>query len=155
MSWTDMKPGKQPAAPQKLRTKQVMVIDEDPAVHAMIRETLEPLGYRMLSAGLASDGIKALDEVVIDLVIAEVFMASAFGTGASTWGIQEVRKHQSSTKVLALSGGWASTIAQTITSAALRMGADRVMTKPLTAGELEEAVLSLIGGPIEIAELSS
>ena len=150
-----MKPSKQPAAPQKLRTKQVMIIDEDPAVRAMIRETLEPLGYRMLAAGLASEGIKALDEVVIDLVIADAFMANAFSTGAGTWGIQEVRKRQSSTKVLALSGAWASTVAQTITSAALRIGAEMVLTKPLNAGELEEAVLSLIGGPIEIAELSS
>jgi DNA-binding response OmpR family regulator len=122
----------------------------------MIRETLEPLGYRILAAGLASEGIKALDEVVIDLVIADAFMASAFSTGAgTTWGIQEVRKHQSSTKVLALSGAWASTIGQSTNSAALRMGADMVMSKPLHAGQLEEAVLALIGGPIEMAELSS
>jgi DNA-binding NarL/FixJ family response regulator len=152
----EMKTVRQPSAPQKLRTKQIMIIDEDAQVRAMIRETLEPLGYAILAAGIASEGIKALDEVVIDLVIADAFMASAFNTaGGATWGIQEVRKHQSSTKVLALTGGWASTVGQTLSSAALRMGADLALPKPLNAAALEEAVLTLIGGPIEMAELSS
>jgi len=147
---------KRSSRPTKLRTKQIMVVDEDAATRAVVRETLEPLGYGIIGASICADGIKALAEVVIDLVIADIFMSSTISTASGvTWGIQEVRKHQASTKVVALSASWGVDSGRNLADSARRMGADLVLTKPLSAPEVEEAVLSLLGGPIEMAELAS
>lgn len=112
---------------------------------------LEPLGYAVLEAERAKVPAKALGDRAIDLVIADFFLASAFASGdGSTWGIQEIRKRQPNIRILALSGTWRRT-AEPAAEAALRIGADLVLGKPIVAAELTEAVVALIGGPLHIA----
>ena len=93
-----------------LRTKQVLILEQDEATREVLHGILEPLGYAVLEAERAKVPAKALGDRAIDLVIADFFLASAFASGdGSTWGIQEIRKRQPNIRILALSGTWRRT----------------------------------------------
>lgn len=135
--------------PRGLRAKQILIIDDDKGIRRLITDTLAPLGYEILGADLAEEGVSVLDDIVVDLAIIDIFMAGAGGI----WGIQEVRARQPTTKILAVSGGWGKMPAHPVVEAARRIGADRTLMKPFRLAELEAAVTEMIGGPLEVSVL--
>ena len=133
-----------------LRTKQILILEHDDATREQLHAILEPLGYAVLDVERAKAPAQAIADRAIDLVITDFFMAGAFAAGdGTTWSVQEIRKRQESVRVLALSGAWRRS-AEPAAEAALRIGADLVIGKPVERTELAKAVLALIGGPLDI-----
>src|SRR5262245_34802061 len=106
-----------------LRTKQILILEHDVATREQLHGILEPLGYAVLDAERSKAPAQAVEDRAIDLVITDFFMAGAFAAGdGTTWSIQELRKRQADTRVLALSGTWRKSV-EPAAEAALRVGA--------------------------------
>jgi DNA-binding response OmpR family regulator len=113
----------------------ILVVDDDDAFRAMLRETLERAGYEVRDASngeiaLEIDRATPCDVVVIDLVMPEK-------EGLET--ILELRRRRSHTKIIAISGGGNSNPRRNL-AIAERLGARRTLTKPFSRGELLLAI---------------
>ncbi|HEV8112316.1 MAG TPA: response regulator [Planctomycetota bacterium] len=114
---------------------RILVVDDDDAFRAMLRETLERAGHEVHDApngaiALEIDQRTPCDVVVIDLVMPEK-------EGLET--ILELRRRRSRTKIIAMSGGGSGNPQSNLAIAA-RLGARRTLTKPFSRGELLLAV---------------
>jgi DNA-binding response OmpR family regulator len=114
---------------------RILVVDDDDAFRAMLRETLERAGHEVHDApngaiALEIDQRTPCDVVVIDLVMPEK-------EGLET--ILELRRRRSRTKIIAMSGGGSGNPKSNLAIAA-RLGARRTLTKPFSRGELLLAI---------------
>ncbi len=59
--------------------KRIMVVDDDPSMIRMVTETLEPLGFEVISAGDGNKGLACIEFYRPDLVILDLMMPKRSG----------------------------------------------------------------------------
>lgn len=59
--------------------QRIMVVDDDPSMIRMVTETLEPLGYHVISAGDGNKGLACIEFYKPDLVILDLMMPKRSG----------------------------------------------------------------------------
>ena len=124
--------------------KNVLVVDDDPSIRALIRLYLEGAGYGVLEAADGRQAMATLDGQSADLVILDIFMPEMDGLEV----LQALREHSKSCKVMAISGGSAK-IGMDLLGHATIFGADQVLEKPFGEATLLGKVRSLIGPAAE------
>ena len=116
--------------------KNILVIDDDPMIRALLTAILEPEGYAIECAEDGSNGIEILDskeaekEKPFDLVILDVVMPGMNGLDVLTR--MKLHTHTKNLPVLMLTG---ETKAEDIMSG-YNIGADYYITKPFTRQQL-------------------
>lgn len=111
----------------------VLVVDDEPSLRLLCRVNLELDGFRVLEAGTVNEARETLDSEPIEVVLLDVHV----GTGDGRQLLEELRAHDSSTRVLMLTG--------TADIATSNLGAaDKVMAKPFDPAELVATVRELV-----------
>ena len=118
--------------------KRVVVVDDEPAVGAAVRDLLAPDGYEVEAPTDPEAALPDLLRAVPDLVILDVNMP-----GMSGWELCALLRRQSSTRavpVLFLTGR--QEVKDRIT--AMQVGGSDYLAKPFGAEELRAKVRSLL-----------
>lgn len=80
---------------------KILLIEDDEDVRGLLREALEAAGYDVLAVSDGSAGMEALRGVRADVVVTDLYMPGMEGIET----IAELRKHYSSARIIAISGG--------------------------------------------------
>lgn len=110
---------------------RILVADDDPAILAAVRVSLEAAGFEVSEA---SDGLAALRlcrTQSVDLVLCDVFMPNQDGLET----ISVLRQQNPSVKIVAMSGG-GSVWTDGLLATAQELGASAVLHKPFTGKQL-------------------
>ena len=107
-------------------------------MRALLKEWLSAAGYRVRDGAPPA----AQPEGTEDLVIASVYMPKRAGAQL----LREVQAAHPGTPVIAISGQFRSGL-PAVGATAQMLGVQRVLAKPLSRGDLLEAVRAMIGPP--------
>lgn len=119
----------------------ILVVEDDAQVRAMIRQVLEVAGYHVREA---SDGKKAVQTWQAhppDLTITDVLMPEMDGFEV----IIAIRKQNPTAKIIAITGGGAAKLTNLL-PAARHLGASRTLPKPFERQDLLKQVRELLRG---------
>ena len=115
--------------------KNVLVVDDDPCVLAMIRPMLERAGHAVATTECGHDALRALETGGFDVLITDIFMPSMDGLEL----IQFVCSRNLNTAIIAVSAG-SAVVGPDLLSTALALGADLALTKPIAPANLVQTV---------------
>lgn len=119
-------------------TRTILLADDSITIHKVIELTFPEEEYRVVAVENGDAALARLDETDPDLVIADVVMPGADGYQVA----HEVKQRRPSTPVLLL----VSTFEPYDEERARESGADRRLTKPFDAQELQRVVEELLAG---------
>lgn len=121
-----------------------LIVDDSPAMQAIVRRTLEKSGYKEMEYKTAADGVQALEIIrdwEPDLVISDWHMPNMTGLEL----LKEIKRQMLNIKV-----GLVTTETSPIRVVeAKESGALFVVHKPFEVAELQKAVLPIIQGSVE------
>ena len=109
----------------------ILIVDDDPLVVASFAHVLEQGGYRVAKASNGRDALRLLRQTFITCVLLDIFMPDQDGIET----LVEVKRVFPGTRVLVMSGG-GKRRDYDLLNATLKLGADGVARKPLTATQL-------------------
>ena len=118
-----------------------MIIDDDESVRDSLKVLLSVHGFEVAVARDGREGLEVLHRERFDLVVTDLLMPNLDGIEI----IREIRKHDASLKILAMSGG-DHTAHFLHLNAAQALGADDVLKKPFDEDTLLAAIGRLIPG---------
>ena len=127
---------------------KILVIDDEAEIRQVLKELLEREGHEIEIAPDGEEAISAFRNTSPDIVLVDIVMPRKDGVGV----IREIRKENSSVKIIAISGGGKlnsasfnpETISTTVyLAAADAAGADRTLPKPFNKEEILSAIRAL------------
>ena len=121
------------------RMARILVIDDNAAFRALVRAILEAAHYAVVEAPDGREGVRLYQTTAIDLVLTDLFMPEVDGFET----MQALRVLTPTLPIVAITG-WHG--GQPWLTAALALGADRVLPKPLRAEDLLTVVQALLAG---------
>lgn len=114
---------------------RVLVIDDDTAMTEMLKVTLEPRAFEVVTAHTGEEGIDAAKNLDPDVIILDLFMP-----GMDGWQVCKAIREYSHVPILVLSAiNKPGTVAK-----ALDEGADDYLIKPVPSGVLVAHLNNLI-----------
>src|SRR5262249_29512635 len=122
-----------------LSMQRIVVIDDDRAVRDVLVRILVRAGYEVVSAEDGHDGILSCREQMPALIVTDIVMPTQDGIAT----IIELRQFAPSIPIIAISGGGR---AMQFLDAAQKIGADRVLLKPIKPADLLTAISDLLHG---------
>jgi CheY-like chemotaxis protein len=131
---------------------QILLIDDDELVRAMLARTLTYFGHVVIDARNGKEGLEHFRASGADLVITDIVMPEMEGFEV----LIELRKVRPPVKVIAMSGGGRQTPADVL-RIATHLGASKVLAKPFSNEELMTAINDLLPkldeNPLRLAAL--
>jgi CheY-like chemotaxis protein len=118
----------------------VLVIDDDVAVRAVLRDLLEMAGFEVVEASDGAEGIRTFRRQRADLIFCDVFMPERDGLETIT----ELRRDFPGVKVIAMSGGGFGGSLDLL-PVARALGAAAVLHKPFGRAAVLAAVERALG----------
>ena len=122
---------------------KVLVIDDDPGFRRMIRMVLTRMHHDVVEAQDGNEGLDLFKAERPDLVISDIVMPNKEGIQT----ILEIRALAPDARIIAMSGGGVS-LGIGYLSAALKLGANLILSKPFRPAELTATVEQLL--PVDI-----
>jgi len=119
---------------------RILIIEDDDEVREYLESVLSRAGYQCESACDGKEGVEIFLADPADLVITDIIMPEKDGIET----IMDLRRKNSSLKVIAISGGGRAEPENYLHSAKL-LGANRTMKKPFSNEEMLEAIKDLLG----------
>jgi CheY-like chemotaxis protein len=123
---------------------RILVIEDDVEVRKVLRQILEHAGYEIEEASDGEEGIERYREKQADLIITDIIMPKKEGIETIT----DLRIEFPDVKVIAISGG-GRLGPEPYLELAESFGANRIIMKPFTTGEILDAVQELLEQPSE------
>ncbi|MCL7744366.1 response regulator [Guyparkeria hydrothermalis] len=114
--------------------RTALVIDDDPVYLAHLGQTLGELGFHVLSATNGKQALALADHEDIDIVFTDMHMPDITGAGVAR--ILKKRPRHLETPIVAITANRQGNVHQDL----LHSGIERVLTKPVTAGDLLSAI---------------
>jgi two-component system, chemotaxis family, chemotaxis protein CheY len=121
------------------RAPRILVIDDDGVTRLVLGAALRDAGYEVEEVGDGAEGIAAFRTRPADLVISDLVMPQHGGLET----VRELRQSDPKVRILVVSGVIGSSAEHLRT--AVRLGADRVLPKPVNLKELLTMVAGLLG----------
>lgn len=119
----------------------ILVIDDEFAVRAFIRQVLEGAGHQVLEAEDGLVAVRLLRQHAPSLIITDILMPEKDGVEV----IMELRESHPHLGIIAISGGGRGLDAGFNLRVAEDFGAHRTLAKPFGKRELLDAVTALLG----------
>ncbi|MGE0121022.1 MAG: response regulator [Dongiaceae bacterium] len=129
------------ASPAPGSPRRVLVIDDDGVTRLVLGAALRDAGYDVEDVGDGGEGLTAFRRRPADLVITDLVMPQQGGLET----VRELRKADPTVRILVVSGVTGASAEHLRT--AVRLGADRVLPKPVNIGELLTMVAGLLAEP--------
>ena len=120
--------------------KKILVIDDEPMVRSYLRTMLEREGYEVKEAANGEEGVQLFHSFSPQLIITDMVMPGKDGIEV----IMELRKVDTSVKIMAISGGGYIT-ADKYLALAKALDIDACFQKPLDPQMIISTVKDLIG----------
>lgn len=114
--------------------RTALVIDDDPVYLAHLGQMLGELGFRVLKADNGKQALELANHEDIDIVFTDMHMPDITGAGVAR--ILKKRARHLETPIIAITANRQGNVHQDL----LHSGIERVLTKPVTAGELLSAI---------------
>ena len=115
----------------------ILLIEDTEAVRDLFRAILEQAGHLTSAASAGSEGIRLFREHPADVVITDMYMSNGDGFDV----ISNLRREVPVPKIIVVSGK----SSDDLLTAAKLIGADLVLTKPVTMDQLLKAVQTVLG----------
>ncbi len=122
------------------RKPVVLVIDDDPEIVDLISSAINGPKFQVVVSFSMEDALWQFEHSNYDLIISDIYMVGMGGIE----GIQKIKHLQPNSKIIAISGGYASMSPEQTLHAAKKIGADIVLPKPFRLDELDLAIESLL-----------
>ncbi len=119
-----------------------LVADDNLAIRTLLTEILEGNGHQVETAPNGFAALKCLQNGIFDVLITDIFMPEKDGIEL----IMEVRTRYPGMRVIAISGGGPG-IGMDLLRPAQRLGAAKVLRKPVSRADLLQAVQEVLEGP--------
>jgi DNA-binding response OmpR family regulator len=119
--------------------KKILIIDDDELITMTLRNVLKKEGFEVFDAENGVIGLELYKTHSPDLVITDMLMPDKEGLETIT----DLKAINPSCKIIAMSGG-GSTQNMTFLELAKKVGADRVMEKPVRPADMIQTVKGLI-----------
>lgn len=110
---------------------KVLLIDDDPALLALMAQAFSLAGYATLTAENGRKGLSLIDSYQPDLVVTDIVMPEMEGIGA----ILQIKRRARPPKIIAISGAGPGGRRDYL-SWARHLGADEVLAKPFRTSQL-------------------
>ena len=148
-NWTrrlsGLKPGRAAKTVRPVRTgsaaRRIIVIDDDGVTRLVLSAALRAAGYEVAEYSDGAEGLAAFTQRPADLVITDLVMPQQGGLQT----VRELRAADPTVRILVVSGVTGASAEHLRT--AVRLGADRVLPKPVNLGELVAMVAGLLAEP--------
>lgn len=114
---------------------RVMIIDDDPLVRYSLARVLEEEGHEVLEEADGQVALRHFAGDPVDVVVGDVYMPLMDGIQF----LMRVRETFAETKIIMISGG-GSLEADTVLVASSALGADAVLSKPISPADIRRAV---------------
>ncbi|HEX6958996.1 MAG TPA: response regulator [Ferrovibrio sp.] len=121
---------------------EILVVEDDPMVLAMLRDSLESAGHAVREASSGSAALAMLQEKLSDLVVTDIYMPDGDGLELITR-----MRCFTQTPVIAMSGGNSFDTDLRMLPVASVLGACRILEKPFTHETLIAAVAQALQTP--------
>ena len=115
---------------------RVLVVDDEPTLRRTIEHTLTQRGYTVVLASNGEEGLEALQEEPVDLVLTDILMPEHDGFSM----IERIRAADPEVPIIAMS----AMVGPSGRQQALRLGATLCVTKPLDLSALLRIVQSML-----------
>ncbi len=115
--------------------KLILVVDDEPASQALMAKALQRAGHLVITAASGVDARQALRAARFDAVVTDIFMPDMDGLEL----IRYICATSPATPIIAISGGPAGS-AHNFLPIAAALGADMVLSKPVSPAALRNAV---------------
>jgi DNA-binding response OmpR family regulator len=142
---TGLKPGRTANAVRPVRAggaaRRIIVIDDDGVTRLVLSAALRDAGYEVAEYSDGAEGLAAFIQRPADLVITDLVMPQQGGLQT----VRELRAADPTVRILVVSGVTGASAEHLRT--AVRLGADRVLPKPVNLGELVAMVAGLLAEP--------
>lgn len=141
-----LKPGEGSRANSMRRSdssRRIIVIDDDGVTRLVLSAALRDAGYEVAEFGDGAEGLAAFRQRPADLVITDLVMPQQGGLET----VRELRRTDPTVRILVVSGVTGASAEHLRT--AVRLGADRVLPKPIDLGELVAMVAGLLAEPTQ------
>lgn len=119
------------------RNGLVLVVDDDQVIRKLIRMMLETSGFEVLLAANGDEATAAVRRERPDVILTDLAMPKKEGLEM----IRELRREYTDLKIVVMSGAFGAQHLHT----AQRLGADAVLSKPLSRDTLVETISRLVG----------
>lgn len=117
----------------------ILIVDDDPTIRAIATEFLRDGDHAIVEARDGNEALRILKAAPIDLMVLDMLMPGKDGLET----IMESRQLHPDVRILAISSG-GSMDANYLLAVANTLGADAVLSKPLTAARFSRAVEELL-----------
>ena len=118
----------------------ILVVDDEQPVCDMIKDMLEPAGYTITATQSANEAISLFNECPLDMIITDMVMPEKTGIDL----IMKIREKSPDVKILAISGGGGINGRFDYLAVAELVGAESILKKPFTMGQLRERVKTMM-----------
>ena len=118
---------------------RVLLIDDDDLVRKILRRVLEGADFEVVEAADGDEGIRSYEAEPINVVVTDILMPKKEGIET----IIELRRINPEVRIVAISGGGRNDGQQYLKMAG-KLGADRMLPKPVRPKALLEAVRDLL-----------
>ena len=119
---------------------RILIIDDEAAMRAVLRESLERVGHEVVEAVDGETGLLCFKENPAELVITDIFMPGKDGFAT----VEAFREEYRDVKILVVSGAGGLDDPGHYLNLAKRMGADGTLSKPVQLDTLLESVEALL-----------
>ncbi|MEX0696951.1 MAG: response regulator [Dongiaceae bacterium] len=120
---------------------RILIVDDDEQIRRLLAKLLGRAGYSVDVAENGRQAVRMMGKEPADLVITDIMMPDQDGIQT----ILELKREKPNVKIMAISGG-GSVVPGSYLDQAEKLGADRVLAKPLQLDEVLEAVVELLSG---------
>jgi two-component system, OmpR family, response regulator SaeR len=118
----------------------ILVVDDEVTITEIVEQLLTVQGYQVICTANGKETLKIIERQAIDLVITDIIMPEMDGYEL----IMKLRKQTGSPKVIAMSGGSSGLDGAGLLQNALLMKADKILPKPFTFKDLNDAVIEVL-----------
>lgn len=122
------------------RKRIALVVDDEQEICDLIEDMLDDIDIAVRTATTAEAGLKAVENLVIDIVLIDIFMPGKGGL----WLIEQIATTHPEAEIIVISGGWQGMSAEKTLRATEKLGVRHYLSKPFMTEELHGIVVDIL-----------
>jgi CheY-like chemotaxis protein len=122
-----------------VNTKRVIIVDDDQFYVNLVSKIFIQRGWQTVICSSMETALQSYNPKHVSLIVTDIFMPGMGGIE----GIKFLRQTFPDSSIIAMSGGWDGMSPKATVDAAIKIGADAGLKKPITPEELDHVLGTL------------